>query len=96
MKSYIILAAQTYSEENPSEDDVEYLKHCSNWFLSNDDSKDFKIYCINLEKNFITLCSVMEGNGSSNPSNYTIQQFYGKIDYLKAQSEKYEQQSNKA
>lgn len=78
MKDYITsLAYVNYHDEW----EMEQLDHKSNWFLV----KDIPgvLNSVDLDKNFYTLCSLMEDNGASiNPSKYTVIQFYSKLDYI--------------
>ena len=83
MKEYIISAAYTNFED---EWEVEKLNHISNWFLVKDEPK--KISGAEIDKNFYSLCSLMEENGSINPSQYSVIQFYAKLDYINKKIER--------
>lgn len=93
MKGYILNLASVYSLDEPDEREVERLQHDYNWFLINEGAKNFddndvENIIVQIEKNFIALCSVMEENGSVNPHKYTVIQFYGKLSYLNSQAQK--------
>lgn len=93
MKSYILNLCYAYMEDKIDEDEVEQLKHDYNWFSTNESPKSFREndpenILITIEKNFFTLCSVMEENGTANPQSYSVIRFYGKLDYLNSQYQK--------
>ena len=45
-----------------------------------------------VEKEFYNLCGIMEENGSSNPHEYNVIQFYGKLNYITEKVEREKQQ----
>lgn len=77
MLDYIISLSQVNAND---EWEMKELDHKSNWFLTKDEPTKFDPS--DIDKNFYTLCSLMEDNGSSNPHNYTVVQFYSKLDYI--------------
>jgi hypothetical protein len=92
VKNYVLMVTEIYQKEEPTEEDINMLEKEQRWFITNDGAKNFKGDDVNnvaseIERNFYSLCSVMEQNHSINPRQYTVAQFYGKIDYLNKQAQ---------
>lgn len=88
IKKYILVVAESYSNLEP--ENLDDVKHAYNWFLTDGGSKNFRVddkenCVIQIEKQFHSLCSVMEQNNVVNPEKCTVLQFYGKIYYINKQ-----------
>ena len=84
IKMYLLEMAEELQKETP---DIEKVRAQLNWFLLYNKPMNFRSnepdsVSIEIDRNFVGMCSMMENNGSVAPHNYTVIQFYAKLDYL--------------
>ena len=89
IKSYLLDLAAELQKEEPKIDDI---KKQLNWFQTYNKPQNFRSneadsVALGIDRNFAAMCSMMENNGSSNPHQYTVIQFYAKLDYLHKMSQ---------
>ena len=86
--------ASVWMQENPTKEDLDEIERQKRYFITNGTAKSSVELSLDVSRNFIILCSIMEENGSANPFEYSVIQFYGKLDYLNKQTQK-ENESNR-
>lgn len=89
MKDYVISMSYTNFDDDW---EVEQLHHKSNWFLTKDNSKILD--SSEMDRNFYSLCGLMEESGSHKPYEYSVIQFYAKLDYINKKIERENEANN--
>jgi len=82
MKSYVTAAAHCDYED---EWEIEELNHKYNAVICDVDPVKSDV---GIEKGFFTLCGLMEEYGSNSPQNYSVIQFYSKLNYINEKIQK--------
>lgn len=85
MKTYILSICGTYEGLQISNNDRKELIKEKNWFVTKNPAKSLKQNSIDIERNFISLLSILE----LSPECTTIE-FYAKIDYINKKNKYYE------
>ena len=83
VKRYILLACSTYEGMEITDEERLELRSLKNWFLTKDKASKSDYSGIEIERNFISLLSLLEMD-----MNVTVVQFYGKLDYLNKKNKK--------
>jgi hypothetical protein len=83
MKEFVIGLSRTDFNDDWQ---VQQIQKKANWFLVKDIPNKFD--SADIDKNFYSLCSLMEENGSSSPTSYSVIQFYSKLDYINKKIER--------
>lgn len=87
MKNFILEVAYTNFED---EWEREKLNESYNSIITGGGVS--QVNPVDFDKNFLALCNLMEEHGSSNPSEYSVLQFYAKLNYI---SEKLERENER-
>lgn len=89
IKMYLLELAEELQKVDP---DLEAIKKQLTWFQTYNRPMNFRSnesdnVMLEVDRNFAAMCSMMENNGSTNPHEYTVIQFYAKLDYLNRMSQ---------
>lgn len=71
-------------------EDIENWEKSLRGLTTKDKAKKAEDVVLEIERGFILLCSLMEEKGSKDPKDYTVIQYYGKLDYINNQVKKME------
>jgi len=94
MKRYILKACAVFTneDESPTPEDILDLQKDKNWFLIKD-GKEYKDEGTEIERNYLTLLSLLELSSSA-----TVLEFYSKLNYINEKNAReslaYEQRRN--
>ena len=86
MKDYIISVAYANLED---EWENKKIEEKYDLVITSSDS----VNPLDIERNFYSLCGLMEDNGSKDPAQYSVLRFYSKLNYINEKTKRETQQS---